>query len=228
MFSHKVFRARHQRPFGQTWRALGESEPVVRQAHNTPELAFGPFQGDHVLFCLIISLGKKILCSFAYPQCNPKEPDLTVFKGFSFLKFILLQTYRGICPRHLIYNQRRSVNNLIRNVQNRLFCLLDRWEPCFLLLLKIWVRKMTSVTFVLNQPHSFCNRYPHNDFTENPRTARGTSPLTVLRNMKGFFHLNNHNHSIQQLCSSFQFSEVLSWTLSLMWTNETEWKRRWR
>ena len=126
MFSYKIFEPDPDSPSGQTQRAVWESEPVVWQAYNGPELAFYPFQRDHVLCCLIISLGKKTSRSFAYPQCNLKEPNLTVFKGFSFLKFVLLQTYRGICPRLLIYNQRRSVNNLIRNVQNRLSCLPDR------------------------------------------------------------------------------------------------------
>lgn len=69
--------------------------------------------------------------------------------------------------------------------------------------------KMTSVTLGLNELHFFCNCYPHNDFTENPRITQGISLFVELTNMIAFYNVND-NHSTPQLQGSFQFSEVLS------------------
>lgn len=114
-FYMKFFEPDGDSPSGQVQRAVWERKRVVSKTYNGPEFVFCHFQHDHVVFCLIISLGKKTLSSFAYPQCNQREPSLTMFKGFSFLKFVLRQTYTGICPRPPVYSQRRSMNNLIRS-----------------------------------------------------------------------------------------------------------------
>ena len=92
----KFFEPDGDSPSSQVQRAVWERKRVVSKTYNGPEFVFCHFQHDHVVFCLIISLGKKTLSLFAYPQCNQREPSLTIFKGFSFLKFVLRQTYTGI------------------------------------------------------------------------------------------------------------------------------------
>ena len=67
-FYMKFFEPDGDSTSGQVQRAVWESSShVVSKTYNEPEFVFCHFQHDRVVFCLIISLGKKTLSSFAYP-----------------------------------------------------------------------------------------------------------------------------------------------------------------